>query len=85
MQQILIKANSYKAENERLKEENNDKQDRCFGLLNLCHKYRNKLKIAKDEAYKEVLEKVREILHNYFIELIDDDLDNLLKKNWWVN
>ena len=35
---------------------------------------------TKAEAYKECIERVKEILHNYFIELIDDDLDNLLKE-----
>lgn len=32
------------------------------------------------KAYKECIEKAKEILHNYCIELVDDDLDNLVKE-----
>ncbi len=83
------------AENERLKENNLTLEKCCDNCIYEektlqaqpcceCFSYRNFtpkdfLKLIKAEAYKECVEKVKEILDDYFIGSADDDLNNLLK------
>ena len=55
IQALTEEINRLQAENERLKELLDSSQERYFGISNLAHEYRNKVKTAKAEAYKEVL------------------------------
>ena len=43
-------------------------------------KYANELQKIKAEAYKEVIEKVKEIMRKYCGDITENDLDNLLKE-----
>ena len=77
-----------KAENERFKELFEQSQDNYWGISNLIHKYRNKAKTAKTEAYKEFAERLKKALYSDSCRLVfDSDLDifecaidNLLKE-----
>ena len=71
------------AEIEKLKEELDSSQERYFGISNLAHKYRNKVKTAKAEAYKECIGKVKkEILPTlpFNFGATGRAFDNLLKE-----
>ncbi len=68
-------ANSYKAENEGLEEKLNRSQDRYFGISNLAHKYRNKVKTAKAEAYKECIERLNKEAEKVEIDREGDFLE----------
>ena len=72
--------NRQNAENERLKELFEHSQANYWNISNLVHKYRNKAITAKAEAYKECIEKAKEIMQNYCGEITEDDLDNILKE-----
>ena len=68
---FLGEINRLNAEIERLKEEKetlksllDSSQGRYFGISNLAHKYRNKYKTAKAEAYKECIKEAKSVIDN---------------------
>lgn len=87
IKRLKEKIESLQAENERLREkvkrwkENYESSQVVVGdFREIINEKCEEIKLTKASAYKECIEKVKEIMRKYCGEITEDDLDNLLKK-----